>query len=70
MRAALLRGNGFPFMVWPSKGTVETKAVLPVVGKFMSARCLAGVAIVADAGMICDANMDAIEAGGLRSSSA
>jgi hypothetical protein len=43
----------------------ETKTMLPVIEKFMAARELPGVTVVADAGMISDANMKAIEAAGL-----
>src|ERR1700743_2911638 len=39
--------------------------MLPVVEKFMAAHRLPDVTVVADAGMISDANMKAIEAAGL-----
>jgi hypothetical protein len=46
-----------------SKG--ETKTMLPVIREFMAAHALPDVTVVADAGMISDANMKAIEAEGL-----
>jgi hypothetical protein len=46
----------------------ETK--LPVIGKFMADCHLPDVTVVADAGMISEANQKAIEAAACRSSSA
>jgi hypothetical protein len=43
----------------------ETKTMLPVIEKFMAAHRLPDVTVVADAGMISDANMNDIEAAGL-----
>jgi hypothetical protein len=43
----------------------ETKTMLPVIEKFMAAHRLADVTVVADAGMIPEANHKAIEAAGL-----
>jgi transposase len=43
----------------------ETKTMLPVIREFMAAHQLPDVTVVADAGMISDANMKAIEAEGL-----
>jgi transposase len=43
----------------------ETRIMLPVIEKFIAARQLPDVTVVADAGMISDANMKAIEAAGL-----
>jgi hypothetical protein len=43
----------------------ETKTMLPVTGKFMAAHQLPDVTVVADAGMISEANQKAIEAAGL-----
>jgi hypothetical protein len=43
----------------------ETKTMLPVTGKFMAAHRLPDVTVVADAGMISEANQKAIEATGL-----
>src|SRR6516164_2765118 len=57
---------GFPLMVSAFEGNrAETKTMLPVIEKFMAAHQLPDVTIVADAGMISDANMKAIEAAGL-----
>ena len=39
--------------------------MLPVIGKFMAAHHLPDVTVVADAGMISEANQKAIEAAGL-----
>jgi hypothetical protein len=63
----LLTGqDGFPLIVSAFEGNkAETKTMLPVTGKFMAAHRLAGVTVVADAGMISDANQKAIEAAGL-----
>jgi hypothetical protein len=43
----------------------ETKTMLPVTEKFMAAHQLPDVTVVADAGMIFEANQKAIEAAGL-----
>ena len=43
----------------------ETKTMLPVIEKFMAAHQLPDVTVVADAGMISEANQKAIEAAGL-----
>ena len=43
----------------------ETKTMLPVTGKFMTAHRLPDVTVVADAGMFSEANQKAIEAAGL-----
>jgi Transposase DDE domain len=63
----LLAGQaGFPLMVSAFEGNrAETKTMLPVIEAFMAARQLPDVTVVADAGMISDANMTAIEAAGL-----
>jgi hypothetical protein len=63
----LLTGqDGFPLMVSAFEGNkAETKTVLPVIDKFMAARRLPDVTVVADAGMISEANQKAIEAAGL-----
>jgi Transposase DDE domain len=58
--------TGFPLMVSAFEGNrAETKTMLPVIEKFMAAHQLPDVTVVADAGMISDANMKAIEAAGL-----
>ena len=63
----LLTGqDGFPLMVSAFEGDKgETKTMLPVIEKFMAAHRLPDVTVVADAGMISDANRKAIEAAGL-----
>ena len=68
----LLTGqDGFPLMISAFEGNkAETKTMLPVIEAFMAARRLPDVTVVADAGMISEANQKAIEAAGCRSSSA
>ena len=63
----LLTGqDGFPLMVSAFEGNkAETKTMLPVIEKFMAAHHLPGVTVVADAGMISEANQKAVEAAGL-----
>ena len=63
----LLTGqDGFPLMVSAFEGNkAETKTMLPVIEKFMTAHRLPDVTVVADAGMISEANQKAIEAAGL-----
>ena len=63
----LLTGqDGFPLMVSAFEGNkAETKTMLPVVRAFMAAHRLPDVTVVADAGMISEANQKAIEAEGL-----
>ena len=63
----LLTGqDGFPLMVSAFEGNrAETKTMLPVIEKFMAAHRLPDVTVVADAGMISEANQKAIEAAGL-----
>jgi hypothetical protein len=57
---------GFPLMVNAFEGNkAETATMLPTIHSFMQAHQLADVTIVADAGMISDANKRAIEAAGL-----
>lgn len=57
---------GFPLMLSAFEGNrAETKTMLPVIEQFMAAHRLPDVTVVADAGMISDANMKAIEAAGL-----
>lgn len=41
----------------------ETKTMVPVIEKFMAARNYPDVTVIADAGMIAEANQKAIEAG-------
>ena len=63
----LLTGaDGFPLMVSAFEGNkAETKTMLPVIEAFMTAHQLPDVTIVADAGMVSDANRKDIEAAGL-----
>src|SRR6516162_6777064 len=57
---------GFPLMLSAFEGNrAETKTMLPVIEKFMAAHQLPDVTVVADAGMISEANQKAIEAAGL-----
>jgi hypothetical protein len=56
----------FPLMVEAFEGNkAKTKTTLPVIEAFMAAHHLPGVTVVADAGMISDANRQAIEAADL-----
>jgi Transposase DDE domain len=58
--------SGFPLMVSAFEGNkAETKTMLPVIKAFMTAHQLPDVTIVADAGMISEANQKEIEAAGL-----
>ncbi len=63
----LLTGHdGFPLMVSAFDGNkAETKTMLPVIEAFMAAHQLPDVTIVADAGMVSEANQKDIEAAGL-----
>jgi hypothetical protein len=63
----LLTGaDGFPLMVSAFEGNkAETKTMLPVIKSFMAAHQLSDVTVVADAGMVSEANQKAIEAAGL-----
>jgi transposase len=57
---------GFPLMVNAFEGNrAETLTMIPTIKAFMTAHGLHDVVIVADAGMISEANMRAIEAEGL-----
>ncbi len=57
---------GFPLMVEAFEGNkAETKTMLPVIEAFMAAHQLRDVTVVADAGMISEANQHAIEDAGL-----
>jgi Transposase DDE domain len=58
--------GGFPLMVQAFEGNkAETKTMLPVITAFMAAHQLPDVTVVADAGMISEANQHAIEDAGL-----
>ena len=57
---------GFPLMVEAFEGNnAETATMLPVINAFKAAHQLTDVTVVADAGMISEANQKAIEAAGL-----
>jgi Transposase DDE domain len=58
--------SGFPLMVSAFEGNrAETKTILPVITAFMTTHQLPDVTVVADAGMVNEANQKAIEAAGL-----
>jgi hypothetical protein len=58
--------DGFPLMVSAFEGNkAETKTMLPVIKSFMAAYGLTDVTVVADAGMVSEANQKDIEAAGL-----
>jgi hypothetical protein len=63
----LLTGqDGFPLAISAFEGNMaETKTMLPVIEAFMAAHQLPDVTVVADAGMVSEANQKAIEAAGL-----
>jgi hypothetical protein len=62
----LTDASGFPLMVEAFEGNrAETTTMLPTITAFMAAHQLADVTVVADAGMISEANKRAIEAAGL-----
>jgi len=62
----LTDATGFPLAVAAFKGNEpETDTMLPVINAFKAAYQLADVTVVADAGMISEANQKAIQAAGL-----
>jgi hypothetical protein len=63
----LLTGaDGFPLMISAFEGNrAETRTMLPVIRSFMAAHDLPDVTVVADAGMVSEANQKQIEAAGL-----
>ena len=62
----LLADQHFPLMVSAFEGNkAETKTMLPVIESFMAAHDLPDVTVVADAGMVSEANQKQIEAAGL-----
>jgi Transposase DDE domain len=62
----LTDATGFPLMVAAFEGNrAETATMLPVIEAFMAAHRLREVTVVADAGMISEANQMAIQAAGL-----
>ena len=57
---------GFPLMVEAFEGNkAETATMIPTITAFMAAHRLSEVTVVADAGMLSEANRNAIEAAGL-----
>jgi hypothetical protein len=67
----LTDATGFPLMIEAFEGNkADNKTMLPVITAFMAAHQLTDVTVVADAGMISEANQHAIEDAGLYSSSA
>jgi hypothetical protein len=59
--------RGFPLQVHAFDGnTAETTTILPVLTMFMAAHALPEVTVVADAGMLSEANLKQIEDAGLR----
>jgi hypothetical protein len=63
----LTDARGFPLMVHAFEGNkAETKTILPVVQAFAAAHQLPEVTLVADAGMLSEANLAALEHAGLR----
>ncbi|WP_433715793.1 IS1634 family transposase [Nocardia sp. CA-084685] len=62
----LTDATGFPLMVSAFEGNkAETATMLPVINAFKTAHRLTDVTVVADAGMISEANQTAIQAAGL-----
>jgi hypothetical protein len=62
----LTDAGGLPLMVQGFEGNrAETKTMLPVLSSFMAAHRLADVTVVADAGMLSEANQIALEQAGL-----
>lgn len=62
----LADASGMPLMITAWEGnTAETKTMIPTLKAFMAAHQLHDVVVVADAGMISEANWKAIEAEGL-----
>jgi hypothetical protein len=63
----LTDARGFPLQVQAFDGnTAETKTILPVVQAFAAAHGLPEVTVVADAGMLSEANLKDLEDAGLR----
>jgi len=62
----LTDASGFPLMLQAFEGNkAETATMLPVIRSFMAAHQLQDVVIVADAGMVSEANRNAIDDAGL-----
>jgi Transposase DDE domain len=63
----LTDARGFPLTVHAFEGNkAETKTILPLIETFMAAYQLPEVTVVADAGMLSEANLARLENGGLR----
>jgi transposase len=63
----LTDARGFPLQVNAFEGnTAETKTILPVIEVFVAAHQLPEVTVVADAGMLSEANLAELEDAGLR----
>jgi hypothetical protein len=59
--------RGFPLTVHAFEGnTAETKTILPVIQAFAAAHSIPEMTVVADAGMLSEANLAALEDAGLR----
>nr|WP_204292818.1 IS1634 family transposase [Micromonospora gifhornensis] len=62
----LTDGSGFPLMVHAFEGNrAETTTMMPVLRAFLDAHRLSDVTVIADAGMVSEANKRAIEQAGL-----
>jgi hypothetical protein len=62
----LTDASGFPLMIEAFEGNrAETKTMIPTLKSFMAAHQLADITVVADAGMVSEANREAIEDAGL-----
>jgi hypothetical protein len=62
----LTDASGFPLMVEAFEGNkAETKTMIPTLKSFMAAHQLADITVVADAGMVSEADREAIEDAGL-----
>ncbi|WP_242532852.1 IS1634 family transposase [Nocardioides sp. S5] len=62
----LTDATGFPLMIEAFEGNkAETKTMLPTIISFMAAHHLSDVTVVADAGMVSEANREALEDAGL-----
>jgi hypothetical protein len=63
----LTDARGFPLMINAFEGnTAETKTILPVIAAFAAAHQIPEVIVVADAGMLSEANLAELEDAGLR----
>jgi Transposase DDE domain len=63
----LTDARGFPLMINAFEGNkAETKTILPVIGAFAAAHQIPEVTVVADAGMLSEANLAELEDAGLR----